>query len=135
MGKVLAHLQPAYALHQYVHLHLHPWIVSAVALAFALCVDVFACVCMIAAICTCVAFVFTSALHLHLHWHCHAVCFAPVLHLGCTCVRMICPICIAEGDLEESAFALASAHFGVRGHMLLVAIAFSCTCAAVVVQL
>ena len=91
--------------------------------------------CCFHCICTCVVFVFTPALHLHLYWYCHAACFALVLHLGCTCVRILCPICIVEGDLEESAFALAPACFGVHWYMLLVAIACSCTCAAAVVLL
>ena len=89
-------------------------------------------------ICTCVALVFAPALNLHSHWHCHSrllcshVCtwVAPVLN-----ARMLCPIRISEGDFEESAFALAPACCGVRGHMLLVAIDCSCTCAAAVVLL
>ena len=90
-----------------------------------------------------VAIVVALVLRLCLHLHCICVCIGIAmllalhlcLHLGCTCVRMLCLICIAVGDLEESAFALASACCGVRGLMLLVAIACSCTSAAVVVQL
>ena len=64
-------------------------------------------------VCTCVAFVFTPALHLRLQWCCHAASVAMVLHLGCTCVCMLRPIRVSEGDVEESALALAPACCGV----------------------
>ena len=69
--------------------------------------------CCFHCICTCVAFVFTPALHLHLHWCCHAASIAMVLHLGCTCVCMLRLIRVLEGDVEESALALAPAYCGV----------------------
>ena len=64
-------------------------------------------------VCTCVAFVFTPTLHSRLHRCSHDACFAMVLHLGCTCVCMLCPIQVSEGDVEESALALAPACCGV----------------------
>ena len=64
-------------------------------------------------VCTCVAFVFTPALHLCLQWCCHAASVAMVLHLGCPCIGMLCLIRVSEGDVEESALALAPACCGV----------------------
>ena len=50
------------------------------------------------------------------------------LHLGCSCVETLYLICIRRGDLE-SAFS-----WHLAAVVLLVAIACSCTYAAVVVQ-
>ena len=94
---------------------------------------VFACLCMSLPLrlhlcCFCVY----TGLHLHLHRCSHAACFALVLHLGCTCACMLCPIRVSEGDVEDSALALAPACCGVRGQMLLVAIDLvsACICTA-----
>ena len=88
-------------LHLCLYLHLH-WVYTGLHVSAG-----FYCVC------TCVAFVFTPALHLRLHRCSHAACFAMVLHLGCTCVCMLCPIRVSEGDVGESALALAPACCGV----------------------
>ena len=65
-----------------------------------------------------------------LHLRCHAARFAMILHLGCTYVCMLCPLQFSEGDVEESAFALAPACCGVRGQTLLVAVDLVSACIA-----
>ena len=102
------------------------------------CTCVYTCIyivcCMFACVCMIVTIVFALALRLCLHLYCTCICIGiamPLvlylcLHLGCTCV-------ILE-EILKSAFALASACCGVRWHML-VTIACSFTCTAVVVRL